>query len=228
MMSLCLISRRQHLRAGTRFNSRGINDEGYVSNFVETEFIISFRERSFSYLQIRGSIPVFWEQTKVNDVTITKNQELTMPAFERHATILQEEYHSVFFLNLLKIANKNEDLLTKEFEIQFAKYQTAKGKEGIHTDIKYEQFDFHALCKGEKLDKFDLFLQKEEMEKIFLDEKWCREATEKFPTGWQRGIIRTNCLDCLDRTNIVQMKIAEKVFFSLVIYIYIYIYQHVI
>lgn len=38
-----LISRLSCERAGTRFNVRGINDEGHVANFVETE-------------QVRGSL----------------------------------------------------------------------------------------------------------------------------------------------------------------------------
>jgi hypothetical protein len=31
------MSRRCHLRAGTRYNARGIDDFGYVGNQVETE-----------------------------------------------------------------------------------------------------------------------------------------------------------------------------------------------
>ena len=33
----CLISRLSSERAGTRFNTRGVNDDGHVANFVETE-----------------------------------------------------------------------------------------------------------------------------------------------------------------------------------------------
>lgn len=33
----CLISRLSCERAGTRFNVRGVNDDGHVANFVETE-----------------------------------------------------------------------------------------------------------------------------------------------------------------------------------------------
>jgi hypothetical protein len=36
-LKLCLISRRNRYRLGTRFKSRGIDDNGNVSNFVETE-----------------------------------------------------------------------------------------------------------------------------------------------------------------------------------------------
>lgn len=33
----CIISRLSCERAGTRFNTRGTNDDGHVANFVETE-----------------------------------------------------------------------------------------------------------------------------------------------------------------------------------------------
>ena len=33
--TLCVLSRLSSKRAGTRFNARGIDDDGYVSNFVE-------------------------------------------------------------------------------------------------------------------------------------------------------------------------------------------------
>ena len=75
--TLTLISRLSCRRAGTRFNSRGIDDDGNVANFVESETIYwsptvagqsdpSMAEKPsgicFSYAQIRGSVPVFWEQ----------------------------------------------------------------------------------------------------------------------------------------------------------------------
>ena len=34
---MMLLSRRRHSMAGTRYLSRGIDDEGNVANFVETE-----------------------------------------------------------------------------------------------------------------------------------------------------------------------------------------------
>lgn len=33
--TICLISRLGHKRAGTRFNTRGIDDDGNTANFVE-------------------------------------------------------------------------------------------------------------------------------------------------------------------------------------------------
>ena len=37
-----LVSRLSSLRPGTRFNVRGVDDNGYVANFVETELVRVF------------------------------------------------------------------------------------------------------------------------------------------------------------------------------------------
>ena len=56
-----LISRRRHAMAGARFISRGIDDCSNVANFVESELIINYEDKIYSFIQIRGSIPLFWE-----------------------------------------------------------------------------------------------------------------------------------------------------------------------
>ena len=72
-----MIARRSRHFAGARFLKRGANDLGYVANDVETEQIVSeMQNTSFhapgnklysnpnytSYVQHRGSIPLFWTQ----------------------------------------------------------------------------------------------------------------------------------------------------------------------
>ena len=67
-----LISRRSRHRAGTRYFSRGIDKEGNVSNFNETEQIlitdapgpasVGKGEVRFAYIQTRGSVPVYWAE----------------------------------------------------------------------------------------------------------------------------------------------------------------------
>lgn len=69
---LCLMSRRSRYRAGTRYFRRGIDHEGHVANFVETEQILLVDEPSqdgsdeasvqLSFVQVRGSIPLFWAE----------------------------------------------------------------------------------------------------------------------------------------------------------------------
>lgn len=67
----CLISRLSCERAGTRFNVRGTNDNGHVANFVETEQVIFLEDKVASFILIRGSIPLFWEQTGVQVQTVS-------------------------------------------------------------------------------------------------------------------------------------------------------------
>ena len=54
---MTLISRLSCRRAGTRFNARGIDDDGNVANFVETETLLYHPSTlCFSYAQVRGSV----------------------------------------------------------------------------------------------------------------------------------------------------------------------------
>lgn len=54
---------------GTRVNARGIDEDGNSANCVETEQLVFnhiFKENKHliitsSYVQLRGSIPVFWQ-----------------------------------------------------------------------------------------------------------------------------------------------------------------------
>ncbi len=61
----CLFSRLSCERVGTRFNCRGVNDDGNVANFVETEQVVYSTDTNeeTSFIQIRGSVPVFFEQS---------------------------------------------------------------------------------------------------------------------------------------------------------------------
>lgn len=70
-MRFCLISRRSRYRAGTRYFRRGIDREGHVANFNETEQIVLLDRAGkasselgtrLSFVQIRGSIPLFWAE----------------------------------------------------------------------------------------------------------------------------------------------------------------------
>ena len=85
-IELTLISRRMHHGAGTRYNARGINDKGYVAKFCETEQILVVNDKFFfSHVQIRGSVPVFWEQRGLaEDVNLTRNSEMTKKPFGVH------------------------------------------------------------------------------------------------------------------------------------------------
>lgn len=66
LISVMLLARRSRHFAGTRYLKRGIADNGMAANDVEVEQIIedeSMGEGRFSsFVQCRGSIPIFWTQ----------------------------------------------------------------------------------------------------------------------------------------------------------------------
>lgn len=59
---LALVSRRSRYRAGTRYKRRGVDQDGNVANYVETEQVLSLRHHQLGFTQVRGSVPVFWSQ----------------------------------------------------------------------------------------------------------------------------------------------------------------------
>lgn len=74
-LQLTVIARRSRLFAGARFQKRGIDEQGHVANDVEMEQILTdpnmglFSHSSMSsYVQHRGSIPLYWAQISAGGV----------------------------------------------------------------------------------------------------------------------------------------------------------------
>uniref|UniRef100_A0A672GYR2 Synaptojanin-1 n=1 Tax=Salarias fasciatus TaxID=181472 RepID=A0A672GYR2_SALFA len=195
----CIFSRLSSERAGTRFNVRGTNDDGQVANFVETEQVIFLDDKVSSFIQIRGSIPLFWEQPGIqvgsHRVKLSRGFEANAPAFERHFTALRRLYGKQVIINLLG-SKEGEHMLSKAFQSHLKASEHAAA-------VKMVNFDYHQNVRGGKADKLHSVL-KPQLSK-FVDE--CGFFYYSGETGIARtqgGTIRTNCLDCLDRTNSVQ------------------------
>lgn len=50
-----LVTRRSNQRAGTRLFCRGVDENGYVANFVETEQIVEYNGDVVSFVQVSHS-----------------------------------------------------------------------------------------------------------------------------------------------------------------------------
>ncbi|XP_061818830.2 synaptojanin-1 isoform X4 [Nerophis lumbriciformis] len=195
----CIFSRLSSERAGTRFNVRGTNDDGQVANFVETEQAIFLDDRVSSFIQIRGSIPLFWEQPGIqvgsHRVKLSRGFEANAPAFERHFTALRSLYGKQVIINLLG-SKEGEHMLSKAFQSHLKASEHA-------AYVKMVNFDYHQNVRGGKADKLHSVL-KPQLSK-FVDEcGFFYYSGEMGITRSQGGTLRTNCLDCLDRTNSVQ------------------------
>lgn len=231
--NMTLISRLSCRRAGTRFNSRGIDDDGNVANFVETETVFCTDQLCFSYVQCRGSVPLFWEQQSglpgQQKIQITRSEEATKPAFDRHFENLAKAYGDVYVLNLLSEEKPSESQLIRIYESQIRhsslNMHSEKDGEAIiseHKHLSSLTYDFHAETRGTGYDaargirkyimesaiSFEYFLTADIEETVMKNGRKASVYGQNEVLK-QTGIFRTNCLDCLDRTNVVQTTLSE-------------------
>ncbi|PYI28093.1 DNase I-like protein [Aspergillus indologenus CBS 114.80] len=228
--SLTIISRQSSRRAGTRFNSRGIDDDGHVANFVETETILWIAPHlTFSYVQLRGSVPIFWEQATgfipgQQKIEITRSVEASQHAFHKHFKNLELKYGAIHVINLLSELRPGEVELSRRFRELIkgdrTSQETGLGALSDHSLLQLTEFDFHAETRGptgygassqikpeifHSLQGFAYF-QEEESDLGTPDPN--QKSLGNSVILQQEGAFRTNCLDCLDRTNLVQTIIS--------------------
>ncbi|XP_021342465.1 synaptojanin-1-like isoform X1 [Mizuhopecten yessoensis] len=197
----CLISRLSCERAGTRFNVRGANDDGHVANFVETEQVIFLDEHISSYIQTRGSVPLFWEQPGIqvgsHRVKMSRGHEASAPAFERHLAMLKKLYGDQVIVNLLG-QKEGEHMLSQAF---YAHHKASSFSQMMTLIM----FDYHSECRGGNFKNLERLKYNIGKHSVNFDFFYSQGSdVQKF----QSGTVRTNCLDCLDRTNAVQTMLA--------------------
>ncbi|XP_042026665.1 phosphoinositide phosphatase SAC6-like [Salvia splendens] len=200
ILKVSLIGRRCNRRTGTRMWTRGADSDGFVANFVETEQIMQLNGNIASFIQVRGSIPLIWDQI----VDLTYKPKFFIWNFEphvveKHFNDLNKKYGNVLAVNLVN-KHGDEGRLCELFG--FAMQHIASD------NVRYRHFDFHKICGELYIDwlsilyyQIEIFLHKNRY--FLLNDK--REKVEK-----QIGVVRTNCVDCLDRTNVTQSMIGRK------------------
>jgi len=212
-----LIARRSKKYAGTRFLKRGANNEGDVANEVETEQIACDASigsetagHYTSFVHMRGSVPAHWAQD------ISKIQpkppifvETTDPFSEvagRHFSQLLSQYGSpVVVVNLVKKRErrKHESLLSEEFLNSINHLNQFLPDQ--HR-IQYCHFDM-ARC-NKKADS-NVMVRLGEIALRAVRKVGIYHSRGRRGGGQQQtGIIRTNCVDCLDRTNTAQFSVG--------------------
>ncbi|XP_022926591.1 phosphoinositide phosphatase SAC7-like [Cucurbita moschata] len=203
IVDVTLIARRCTRRTGTRLWRRGADSDGYVANFVESEQIVQLNGFTASFVQIRGSIPLLWEQ--IVDLTykpkfeLVKTEEFPRIA-ERHFLDLRKKYGAVLAVDLVN-THGAEGRLSEKF--------ASASQHVTGDDVRYLHFDFHQICGHVHFERLSILY---EQISDFLDQNGymlLNEHGEKMKE--QLGVVRTNCIDCLDRTNVTQSMIARKI-----------------
>ncbi|KAF2291694.1 hypothetical protein GH714_028211 [Hevea brasiliensis] len=202
IIEVTLIARRCTRRNGTRMWRRGADPDGYVANFVESEQIVHLNGFTTSFVQVRGSMPFLWEQ--IVNLTYKPKFEIVKPedapqVAERHFLDLRKKYGFVLAVDLVN-KHGGEGRLSEKF--------ASAMQHIISDDVRYLHFDFHKICGHIHFERLSIlydqiadFLEKSGY--LFLNEK-----DEKIKE--QIGVVRTNCIDCLDRTNVTQSMIGRR------------------
>ncbi|KAJ3329156.1 hypothetical protein HDU76_008498 [Blyttiomyces sp. JEL0837] len=190
LVSLILVSRRSTERAGTRFNCRGLDDEGSVANYVETEQIS------------RGSIPLYWRQVvnvKYQPKLVVDSNPLTSTSLRLHMSKMIAQYGNLVVVNLV---NKHgyESKIGEAFSRFMRILSDAR--------VKYVHFDFHKECRKMRWDRLSLLV--DEIESDLLTQGYCFVDEKGRLLREQNSIVRTNCMDCLDRTNVFQGVLGKR------------------
>ncbi|TIA91626.1 hypothetical protein E3P99_01035, partial [Wallemia hederae] len=203
-LSMTLIARRSRFRAGTRYFSRGIDKDGNVSNFNETEQIaqIGSGGKLYSHVQCRGSVPIYWSEINTlrykPDLQIMDVPQST-ESLRLHLSSLVEHYGKVTCINLVN--QKGYEKPVKEW------FENALNKlNHPHTDYQY--FDFHSECSKMRWDRIQILIDR--LEGDLKAQEYFKKDGESVSKK-QQSVFRTNCMDCLDRTNVVQSAVAKVV-----------------
>ena len=258
-MTFILMTRRSRHRTGTRYLSRGIDEEGHVSNFNETEQAIIINDSAssgltsyagdqgfqngnpvggketqvLSYVETRGSVPVFWAE--INTLKYTpklqiRGVESAMGAARKHFDEQISLYGENYMVNLVN--QKGRELAVKDAYEQIVKIlqstPTEEQERGRRTNerfnvieskdtrswydhLHYVYFDFHNETKGLKWHRAQLLL--DQLKDGLLAGGYFHGID--MPSGGvdvrnkQTAVVRTNCMDCLDRTNVIQSMLGR-------------------
>jgi hypothetical protein len=263
-LTFIIISRRSRFRAGTRYFSRGIDEDGNVSNFNETEQAIILNDEAskspisytgdeglhydklratvgkeaqvLSYVQTRGSVPVFWSEVSnlhyVPELQI-RGVDSALGAAQCHFDQQIEIYGDQYLVNLVKQKGR-EQRVKEAYEqvVQSLVSDPSISKSSDHRSpeklnvieptksksrydrLHYVYFDFHNETKGLQWHRTKILLQ--QLEQPIIQRGYFRAVDMPGDSqgtvevrNRQGAVVRTNCMDCLDRTNVVQSMLGR-------------------
>ncbi|KAI7863846.1 SacI homology domain-containing protein [Spinellus fusiger] len=214
-----LISRRSQERAGTRYFSRGLDSKGHASNFVESEQILSCdlphtlsagHPLCFSFVQTRGSVPVRWSQIPntrytpelwiPTDVDKREGLETSRAHFDQQIQLYGPQL-------LINLTNK------KGYELPVSSAYRRSVELLGDPRLFYVHFDFHHECRNMRWHRVQLLIDMLEPELRKQEYCFVDYSNPSAPVlrKTQTSVARTNCMDCLDRTNVVQSTLAKWV-----------------
>ncbi|KAH0790880.1 SacI domain containing protein [Histomonas meleagridis] len=208
------IARRSVLNPGTRYNARGLNDLNCPGNEVECELIFQRNNQFWSTQWRRGSIPIRW---KTVFSTLSSPKHIADPIHFADGTAeyfrsLQGRFGEdipIRIISLLDSSEKADENSEKDIKTKFQEAIEKISNAGVR-NVFLTPFD---------LNKFLHSNGTTELMNDFLSYLGPVIESDGFNSGTlpltinehQKGLMRFNCADSLDRTNVACFHYAIKV-----------------
>lgn len=140
----------------------------------------------------------------------------------KHAESLLKTYGRHIYVNLVRLNHFFRGLTKNLIEIELFHSQIdhrgrelllEKGFSNLISqlglpNIRYESFDFHAECRKMQWHRLNILIDRLAHEQDEMGVFHVKSDGTIIST--QNGVFRTNCVDCLDRTNVVQSMLAKR------------------
>ncbi|RZB52880.1 Phosphoinositide phosphatase SAC8 [Glycine soja] len=188
---------------------RVANLEGGTANFIETEQFLENEEFKFSFLQIV-------DLTYKPNLSVISHEEIPK-IVEHHFHDLMQRYGEIVAIDLDK--HGEEGQLSAAYAAEMQNQQHVSLSSFIVLDMnmiivcttdygRYVPFDFHHHYGSSNFDNmkilYDQISEDFEKQRYFLIDRQGNILEE------QRGLVRLNYIDSLDRTNVTQRYLAQK------------------
>ncbi|KAJ9180560.1 hypothetical protein P3X46_008784 [Hevea brasiliensis] len=209
IMSMKFLSCNEALRFSTPQEKR---DEAFFLNLLKT--VESTPGLYYSYetditlnLQRRCKLAEGWMAKpiwKQADPRFVWNKNLLEELIECKSKIVERHFHDLHQRYGDTVAVDLTDKHGDEGKLSLAYAAEAQKL----PNVRYVSFDFHHICGNSNFDNLQILYDQisEEFQK---QGYFIIDAEEKILEE-QKGIIRSNCIDCLDRTNVTQSYLAQK------------------
>lgn len=170
-----------------------------------------------SYVQTRGSVPTYWAE--INSLRYTpklqvRSTQSALSAAQLHFDEQINIYGDNYLINLVNSKGREQNVKESyENMCQMLAPNSGSGQREFER-VHYVYFDFHTETKGMKMHKaynlVDRLAHQLEAQSYFRGVDMPGGLDGKLDTrNAQTSVMRTNCMDCLDRTNVVQSNFAR-------------------
>ncbi|XP_040372338.1 phosphoinositide phosphatase SAC8 isoform X2 [Rosa chinensis] len=146
---------------------------------------------------LEGDVANFIETEQLAEFEGFKSSLLQSNVVERHFHDLFQRYGETIAVDLTD-KHGDEGELSKAF---------ANETQNL-PNVRYVPFDFHHICGNSNFENLKVLY--EQLSELLENQGYFLVDAEGNILEDQKGIVRSNCIDCLDRTNVTQSYLAQK------------------